>query len=250
MADNLKERTEYYTKTQSRARLDTIRRATLLAIRHFGLVDRYTRPILPLTSEEVDAFRKSPLYRLVNPSGDESEVASSYMGPGPWTICHELQVPDSCSVLHPSNQTKGSNIMVNHTLTVTMRVEKEEESEASERKKFYDIIIHIPIQILSVSLVRTLLVYSLPIYLQCYCTSEWTSLPCYYEALQSDGESPEDTSTCPCRARPKTKTRTPSRGPDSESLSGTRLYEQLVSGFVSERGEAPPSYERLEGVRE
>lgn len=72
------------------------------------------------------------------------------MGPGPWTIGHQLGIPDSCSILHPSNRTKGSNVMVSHTLKVVLRVEKEEGTITTGRKS-YDIVIHIPIQILSVS---------------------------------------------------------------------------------------------------
>lgn len=144
------ERTEYYTRSQSRARSDAIRRATLLTIRHNNSDERYSEPILPLVSDKPDAFRKSPLYRFLRPGEDESEVASSFMGPGPWTIDHQLRVPDSCSILHPSNRTKGSNVMVNHTLKLVLRVEKEEGAVTAGRKS-YDIAIHIPIQILSVS---------------------------------------------------------------------------------------------------
>lgn len=43
--------------------------------------------------------------------------------------------------------------MVDHTLKITLRVEREEETGVTGKKKLYDIMIHIPIQILSVSLV-------------------------------------------------------------------------------------------------
>jgi hypothetical protein len=141
--------TEYYTRAQSRARSDAIRRTTLLAIKHNNSDGRHSEPILPLVSDKPDAFRKSPLYRFLRPGEDESEVASSFMGPGPWTIDCQLRVPDSCSILHPSNRTKGSNVMVNHTLKLVLRVEKEEGTVTT--RKSYDIVIHIPIQILSVS---------------------------------------------------------------------------------------------------
>ncbi|KAF8554937.1 hypothetical protein OG21DRAFT_1439498 [Imleria badia] len=252
----LDERTEYYTRAELRARSDVIRRATLLVIRHQNSDERHSKPILPLTSDEQDAFRNSPLYRFLKHGEDESEVASSFMGPGPWTIRNQLRVPDSCSILHPSNQNKGSNVTVNHTLKLVLRVEKEEGTVTTGRKKMYDIVIHIPIQILS-----------------CHCTSEWTSLPGYDEALQSEGDSPEDTSTCPCRTRREAQARTHSQATDtftrpsergtspatsnsealdtcpSDSLaSRTHLHERLMSGLVSERGEAPPSYERFEAI--
>lgn len=146
------ERTEYYTRAELRARSDAIRRATLLVIRHNNSDEKHnSKPILPLTSDEPDAFCNSPLYRFLKPGEDESEVASSFMGPGPWTIRNQLRVPDSCSILHPSNETKGSNVKVNHTLKLVLRVEKEHGTITSERKKLYDIVIQIPIQILSVS---------------------------------------------------------------------------------------------------
>jgi hypothetical protein len=251
----LDERTEYYTKVQLRARSDAIRRATLLVIRHNNFDEWNSKPILPLMSDESDTFRKSPLHRFLRPGENESEVASSYMGPGPWTIRHQLGLPDSCSALRPSNQTKGSNIMVNHTLKMVLRVEKG-EATATGKRKLYDIVIHVPIQILS-----------------CHCTSEWTSLPHYDETLQLEGDSLEGTSTCPCRSRRGAKPRSVSHvtntlsravqrdgSPNAHSLSAldafpfdspagrTRLHERLMSGLVSETGEAPPSYERLSVV--
>ncbi|KAG6381964.1 hypothetical protein JVT61DRAFT_592 [Boletus reticuloceps] len=254
----LDERTEYFTRTHSQARSDAMRRATLLVIKHDRFDEGHGKPILPLMSDESDAFRKSPLYCLLQPGEDESEVASSLMGPGPWTIRHQLQLPDSCSTLHPSNRTKGSNVMVNHTLRLVLRVEKEEGTVTTGRKKMHDIIIHIPIQILS-----------------CHCTSEWTSLPRYDEAPRSEGDSLEDALTCPC-ARRRTK-RTHSHGVETHShsflehftslpitnshssggsdmfssdslASRTHLHEQLISGLASETGEAPPLYERVETV--
>lgn len=128
-----------------------MRRATLLVIRQNGASERYTEPILPLISKELDVFHKSPLYHFLNPGEDESEVASSFMGPGPWTIRYQLRVPDSYSILHPSNQTKGSNVMINHKLKVTLTVEREDVMATG--KKVYDIIVHMPIRILSVSFV-------------------------------------------------------------------------------------------------
>ncbi|KAF8141193.1 hypothetical protein EV363DRAFT_1307350 [Boletus edulis] len=245
----LDERTEYFTRTHSQARSDAMRRATLLVIKH-DRFDEHGKPILPLMSDESDAFRKSPLYRLLQPGEDENEVASSLMGPGPWTIRHQLQLPDSCSNLHPSNGTKGSNVMVNHTLRLVLRVEKEEGTVMTGRKKMHDIIIHIPIQVLS-----------------CHCTSEWTSLPRYDEAPRAEGDSLEDALTCPC-VRRHTK-RTHSHGVETHSFlehftslpitnsqsggsdmfsSDSLLHEQLISGLASETGEAPPLYERIETI--
>ncbi|KAG9312095.1 hypothetical protein JVU11DRAFT_7379 [Chiua virens] len=97
----LDERTDYYSRTQSQVRSDVMRRATLLAIRRSNSDERYSEPILPLISNEPDAFRKSPLHRFVGPEENENEVASSFMGSGPWTIRHDLKLPDSAPFYTP-----------------------------------------------------------------------------------------------------------------------------------------------------
>ncbi|KAF9243175.1 hypothetical protein BU15DRAFT_60029 [Melanogaster broomeanus] len=263
----LDERTEYYTQAQAHARSDPIQRATLLMVKDNRSDERHSEPILPLISEDPEAFRKSPLYRFLGPDDDESEMASSFLGMGPWTIRHQLRVPDSCAILHPSNRNKGSNIMVDHSLKIILRVERDDTSSpqpSGNQRKLYDITIHTPIQILS-----------------CRCTPEQTLLPRYGESLQGD-ESPEDPSTCPCNTRHLPKARTRSNGDDAQSIllnrvtsrqstysnassrsggfsthrdgpsdglpsdsaiSRNNLYERLVSGLESETGEAPPSYE-------
>ncbi|KIJ66043.1 hypothetical protein HYDPIDRAFT_87351 [Hydnomerulius pinastri MD-312] len=263
----LDERTEYYTQAKTHARSDPIQRATLLTVKQSSSDERHSEPILPLISDEPRAFRKSPLHRFLGPDDDESEMVSSYMGPGPWSIRHHLRLPESCGILHPSNRAKGSNIMVDHSLKIILRVEKEDSTaeQIAGKKKLYDIVIHTPIQILS-----------------CRCTPEWTSLPRYDEALE--GDSPEDQSTCPCSTRhlPKPRTRShggepqpillnrvtshqstdsntssvgsqsrhvhsnahclPDGSPSDSLVSRSNLYERLISGLESETGEAPPSY--------
>ncbi|KAF9228445.1 hypothetical protein BS17DRAFT_773743 [Gyrodon lividus] len=266
---HLDEHTEYYTQAKTRVMSDAIRRATLLTVKHQSSDERHSEPILPFVAEEPGAFRNSPLYRFLGPDHDESEMASSFMGSGPWTIRHQLRMPDSCAILHPSNRTKGSNVMVDHSLKIILRVEREDggtmPAQLAGKKKLYDIVIHTPIQILS-----------------CRCTSEWMSLPRYDAALE--GESPEDQSTCPCSTRYLPKLRTHSHDDDvrpvfldrvtshqsthsnASSRSGTysclpdglpsdsavsrnNLYERLVSGLESETGEAPPSYESFDALR-
>ncbi|KIJ15534.1 hypothetical protein PAXINDRAFT_169007 [Paxillus involutus ATCC 200175] len=263
---HLDERTEYYTQAKTHAMSDPIRRATLLTVKHQGSDERHSEPILPLASEHPGAFRKSPLYRFLGPDQDESEMASSFTGPGPWIIRHQLRVPDSCAILRPSNQTKGSNIMVDHSLKIILRVERQEEGagQVAGRNKLYDITIHTPIRILS-----------------CRCTPDWTSLPRYDAALE--GESVEDQSICPCSTRhlrasshgseapplllhPVTSRHSTHSGassrsgtfsthfqrdglPSDSAMSRNNLYERLVSGLESETGEAPPSYESFGALR-
>ncbi|KIK92129.1 hypothetical protein PAXRUDRAFT_147989 [Paxillus rubicundulus Ve08.2h10] len=262
---HLDEHTEYYTQTNTHAMSDPIRRATLLTVKHQSSDERHSEPILPLALRDPGAFQKSPLYRFLGPDQDESEMASSFTGPGPWTIRHQLRVPYSCATLHPSNQTKGSNIMIDHSLKIILRVERGDEGVVQAgRKKLYDIAIHTPIRILS-----------------CRCTPEWTSLPRYVAA--SEGESPEDQSICPCTTRHlrassydgeapplrlhritshhSTQSDTSSRYgtvsthfqldglPSDSAMSRNNLYERLVSGLENETGESPPLYESFGALR-
>ncbi|KAH7883229.1 hypothetical protein F5I97DRAFT_1903389 [Phlebopus sp. FC_14] len=252
---HLDERTEYYTRAKTHARSQPIRRATLLSVQQHASDLRHNDSILPLVSDESRAFRQSPLYRFLGPGDDESELASSYMGPGPWRIRHQLMLPESCRILHPSNRAKGSNITIDHMLKVIIRVERENAAEQTLiKKKLHDIVVHIPIQILS-----------------CWCTPQWTSLPRYDESLDATVSQ----HSCPCSTRHR-KQRTPSysgeiptininhvtshqptysipsgsptgRVPDElPFVRRSNLYERLISGLESETGEAPPSYERFD----
>ncbi|KAF8806558.1 hypothetical protein BYT27DRAFT_7191111 [Phlegmacium glaucopus] len=251
----LEERVDYYANMKRIARTDPIARFTLLSIKG---ADNNT-PILPLQSDDPDALRHSPLFALVNPGDDLSEVASNLMGPGPWTLHQDLKLPNSCSQMKPTNKNRKSNIIVTHTLKLVMRVARGDDlfiDGKTGKRKLFDIVVQTPVLILS-----------------CRCNPEWTSLPQYSKVL-------DDTTTivpsCPCRASrphlhrtfPPIDAITPRHSSDScasaaetspvnpTSMASLRqlhhneammrsssLFERLVSGQESVSGEIPPAYD-------
>lgn len=117
-------------------------------------------PILPLT--ETDP-RKSPLYALVRedleytgqPEEERAaELATEWMGPGPWPLRFNVEIVNTCGALRPTNMNKKGNITVSHMLMITMRIEKAptDEGEGGSKRRLYDIIIQYPIHLLSVSI--------------------------------------------------------------------------------------------------
>ena len=141
------ERVDYYTQFKRIARTDGIKKFELLNVRYH---DKVPPPLLPLTSD----YEGSPLYGLVDAPND-SEAASSLMGPGPWVLQSELQLPKSCAQMHFTNKHKRSNIGINHTLKIIFRVERGDDAFIDARtgkRKHFDIVVQTPIHILSVSL--------------------------------------------------------------------------------------------------
>ena len=133
------------------ARSDPMTRFVLLSVKGGAKGDG---PILPLESDDVDAFRESPLYALMSPDDDLSEAASSLMGPGPWTFHQELPLPSSCSEIHFTNKNKWSNISINHTLKWIIRVESASSLHVDPKtgkRKLFEIVVQTPVHILSVS---------------------------------------------------------------------------------------------------
>lgn len=147
------ERIEYFTLMRRLARADPVRHNLLLSIKS-GARGKEAEPILPLSSDDMDAFMKSPMYSMLTPDDDPSEMASSLMGPGPWSFQHNLQIPASCTRVHFTNRNRTSNMTITHTLKITMRVERGDDEvmdAKSGRRKLFDILVHLPVQILSVS---------------------------------------------------------------------------------------------------
>lgn len=249
----LEEKIDYHTQFKRVARTDPVGRIVLLSLK-----DDSKEPvsILPLESENVDAFRSSPLYALVTEDDSESEMAENLMGPGPWTFHQELQLPPSCKMLHFTNKNKRSNITVAHTLKLVIRVQRGDDEAMDERtgkRKLFDIVIQTPVHILS-----------------CRCDPDWISLPHYSETLQDPtAVRPQ----CPCLVKHSpplargvlnragssqsqasdsgaSAVETSAVNPDTmPSLQNMNLlersteYERLVSGQVTESGEAPPAYQ-------
>lgn len=139
------ERVDYYTQFKRVARTDTLKKFELLSIRH---TEKEPVPLLPLTTD----YSTSPLRGYVD-APDESEAASSLMGPGPWAVQHELQLPKSCARMHFTNKHKRSNIGITHTLKIIFRVERGDDlfvDAKTGRRKHFDIVVQTPIHILSV----------------------------------------------------------------------------------------------------
>ena len=147
------ERVDYYTNMRRVARSDPVTRVDLLSIKGEG---KGADPILPLESDEVEAFRKSPLFSVLDPQADISEVASSLMGPGPWTFHQDLKLPDSCGAMRFTNRNRRSNIIITHLLKCVLRVERGDDIHMdgkTGKKRLFDIVVQTPVHILSVRFV-------------------------------------------------------------------------------------------------
>ncbi len=133
------------------ARTDPINRTLLLSLKHEGKGGGH---ILPLDSDDVEAYQKSPLSTVLTRNEDPSEMASNFMGPGPWTFHHDLQLPTSCNILHFTNKNRRGNIVITHMLKCVIRIERGDDKHLDPKtgkRKLFDIVIQTPVQILSVS---------------------------------------------------------------------------------------------------
>lgn len=199
-------------------------------------------------------------------------MASSFMGPGPWTFQQDLKLSNSCRALHFTNKNKQSNMVVSHTLKFVIRVESGDATAIDPKtgkKKLFDIMIHTPVHILSVSRLVQSHVCMLNHSHQCRCNPEWTNLPHYTKTF----EDPDAVAhQCPClrnnppgrSVRPTLEQTATRHSTDSESgasmaesspvdttmpslhedsvIGRTHLYERLISGQEGISGEAPPAY--------
>ncbi|KAJ7821129.1 hypothetical protein B0H14DRAFT_3471811 [Mycena olivaceomarginata] len=242
----LEEKVEYHSQTKRAARTDPIMRIQLLSIKYD---DKVRQPILPLESNDVDALKKSPLVALTLPGDDLSQLASEWMGPGPWTFHQDLQLPASCSVLHFTNKNKRSYMSVTHLLKCVMRVERGDDvaiDPKTGKRKLFDIVVQMPVHILS-----------------CRCNPEWMSLPQYCSSFEDPDRSVAP--NCPCEGRRVGLERVATRHSSDSTASAVEtspvhlampsvhhptdtlfarntLFEHLVSGQENELGEAPPAY--------
>lgn len=144
------ERVDYWTDFKRLARTDPLTRIGLLAMK---TPQKDGPHILPLDLDDPQAFANSPFVDCVPPGEDVSEYASSLMGPGPWRIQKELQLPEACNVLHFTNRNRRSNIVVTHMLKIIFRVERGDDQAVDSttgKRKLFDIVVQTPIHILSV----------------------------------------------------------------------------------------------------
>ncbi|KAF4598682.1 hypothetical protein EYR38_007090 [Pleurotus pulmonarius] len=248
----IEERVDYYTNMKRIARTDPINRTLLLSLKHEGKGGGH---ILPLDSDDVEAYHKSPLSTVLTRNEDPSEMASNFMGPGPWTFHHDLQLPTSCNILHFTNKNRRGNIVITHMLKCVIRIERGDDKHLDPKtgkRKLFDIVIQTPVQILS-----------------CRCNPDWISLPPYSESSE---DWIHDQQQCPCVARKNSANNLLSRintrrSSDSsvssiassfvEAMSSptprryetlldqNTLFERLVAGQESEAGEVPPSYDAV-----
>jgi arrestin-related trafficking adapter 3/6 len=151
----LPERVEYLTQMRRVARSDAPSRTTLLALKHPD-ASHGSQPILPLPEGLAHEFRRSPLAAVVDPAAvDVDELASAYMGPGPWEIDCALSLPDSCEHLHFTTKNRQSNVAISHALKIVFRVERGDDQfvdAKTGKRKLFDIVVQAPVHILSVSI--------------------------------------------------------------------------------------------------
>ncbi|KZT21064.1 hypothetical protein NEOLEDRAFT_801051 [Neolentinus lepideus HHB14362 ss-1] len=273
----LEERVDYLANMKRVARTDPIRRIILLSMKHD---DKDGPPLLPLDSDDPDAFKNSPLHVMLNPEDDASGLASSFMGPGPWDFHHELQLPSSCDQINFTNKNKKSNISISHTLKIIFRVERGDDQfidQKTGKRKMFDIVVQTPVHVLS-----------------CMCNPDWIALPPYSEIVA--GAILPQPRACPCKrgsppslegdvlemptprlnhvhqnalasssgthaleridsrrstdslegdSRPSAMDHSPSPARGDILAERSRRFERLVAGQESEIGEAPPPYQEI-----
>ncbi|THH13670.1 hypothetical protein EW146_g6579 [Bondarzewia mesenterica] len=255
----LEERVDYYVQMKRSARSEQTHRFSLLSIKY---PNKDAPPILPLESDDPSAFMNSPLYALLGPDDDPSEMASSLMGPGPWSFQTAVKLPSACGLLHFTNKNKKSNVQIQHMLKIAIRVERGDDMHIDAKtgkRKMFDIVVQTPVHILS-----------------CLCNPEFTSLPRYSENLE---DTIPQARSCTCAVKRRRQSILSSAPPPVMHSSGLEhissrhstdsgasvaevtiaplshvgslydrnfiIYERLITGQQSERGEAPPAYDTV-----
>jgi hypothetical protein len=145
------ERTDYHTGNDLKniARTDPIQRFPLLSL---NVRNNAAEPTLPITSEYPDAFESSPFYDTMTAQDYPSDAAPP-MADGRWTFQRELALPTSLTQVHPSNKNPTAHILITHTIKVIFRVERGDDEFIDRRtgkRKLFDVIVRIPVNILSV----------------------------------------------------------------------------------------------------
>lgn len=140
----------YFTFSPTACRKDPKRRFVLLSLKS----KHEDFPLLPLP-ETVTSATDHPLHSLLKADDNASSLMANLMGPGPWTFPMALGVPSACGALHFSNKNKRAPIEITHTLKVMIRAQRGDDlhidSESGKRKQF-DIVMGMPVHILSVRL--------------------------------------------------------------------------------------------------
>jgi hypothetical protein len=124
------------------------RRHTLL-----GLKNSDHSPLLPLSSDSPDLSATSPIANYFIPASADDEarstLLSSFMGPGPWRLEANVQLPGRGSrLIGVSNKNRRSNMLVHHTLRVVVCVSRADVPTRS----YQDVMLETPVDIFPVSL--------------------------------------------------------------------------------------------------
>ena len=142
----------YFTFSPTAFRRDPKRRFVLLSLKSTDEIS----PLLPLPAV-VTSVTDHPLCSLMK--GDDNDNASEFManliGPGPWTFHMCLTVPNARGTLHFSNKNKRAPIEVSHSLKIVVRVQRGDDQHIdpqSGKPKQFDIVMRMPVHILSVRL--------------------------------------------------------------------------------------------------
>lgn len=148
----------YFAFRHQVTRHDPVRRFELLALYP---PDKQT--LLPILSDSPLAAAASPLAQYARPEPatnfptlasteallQPSEIAAHLLNPnGPWRLSFDLRVPDCLAAIHVTNKRPGGRIIVNHCLKVGLRVSR--NSSPGKKPKMFDIMIEIPVNIISV----------------------------------------------------------------------------------------------------
>lgn len=146
---NATEKTEYKFSQRQATHEQPVKRFELLSIKN---VEKSSLHILPLPSTITALLL--PYLDTSSLSSTEDEALSSLMGPGPWAITHELQLPAECGRIHFTYKHKSSPISVSHTLKIVFRVERGDDKYVDPKtgkRRLFDIVVQTPIHVLSVS---------------------------------------------------------------------------------------------------
>ncbi len=85
---------------------------------------------------------------------EATEAAAHLLSPdGPWHLHGTIKLPDG--MVHVSTKNRVSNTIIRHCLKFFLRVERGDEDDLDSKgnKKQYDIIVEMPVVILSVGVV-------------------------------------------------------------------------------------------------
>ena len=116
-------------------------------------------PLLPILSPSANALDESGLLPYVdhpvstaNSVEDQASAAAAHLlsPDGPWHLHGSFKLPED--VVHISTKHPMSNTIVRHCLKFYLRVERGDENDLDSKghKKQYDIIVEMPVVILSV----------------------------------------------------------------------------------------------------